>query len=92
MTPSEHCALCARPLGRKVEWHHIVPKSLGGRETVALHPICHRAIHAAVTNKELARTYPTLDALHAHPDVARFLKWIAGKPPDFHAPTRRPAR
>jgi len=83
------CALCHRPLGRRVEWHHVVPKSQGGRETVPLHPICHRAIHATATNKELARLYPTLDALREAPDMARFLKWIAGKPPDFHAPTRK---
>lgn len=85
----ETCALCNRPLGRKVEWHHVVPKSQGGRETVPLHPICHRAIHANVSNKELARLYPTLDALRGREDVAAFLRWVANKPPDFHAPTRR---
>jgi hypothetical protein len=42
----EHCALCERPLGRRIEWHHPVPKSRGGREMVPLHPICHRTIHA----------------------------------------------
>jgi hypothetical protein len=65
-----------------------VPKSQGGRETVPLHPICHRAIHATASNKELARLYPTLDALRATPGIARFLRWIANKPPDFNAPTR----
>lgn len=82
------CALCGRPLGSRTEWHHVVPKSEGGRETVPLHPICHRAIHAHVANAELARRYPTLAALRARPDIARFLAWIADKPPDFHAPTR----
>lgn len=83
------CALCRRPLGHRIEWHHVVPKSQGGRETVALHPICHRAIHANISNKELARLYPTLEALRARDDVAEFLRWIANKPPDFHAPTHR---
>lgn len=83
------CALCDRPLGTRTEWHHVVPKSEGGRETVPLHPICHRAIHAHVSNAELARLYPTLEALRAREDVARFLAWIADKPPDFTAPTRR---
>jgi len=83
------CALCGRPLGHRMEWHHVVPKSQGGRETVALHPICHRAIHANISNKELARLYPTLEALRARDDVAEFLRWIANKPPDFHAPTHR---
>uniref|UniRef100_UPI001952D452 HNH endonuclease n=1 Tax=Klebsiella variicola TaxID=244366 RepID=UPI001952D452 len=44
--PATACALCARPLGRRSEWHHVLPKSEGGRETVPLHPICHRTIHA----------------------------------------------
>jgi hypothetical protein len=66
-----------------------VPKSQGGRETVAVHPICHRAIHAAIPNRDLARLCPTLEAVRGQEDIARFLRWIAGKPPDFHAPTRR---
>lgn len=83
------CALCERPLGARVEWHHLVPKSEGGRETAPVHPICHRTIHALLSNKELAAAYADVEALRARPDVARYLRWIAGKPPDFHAPTRR---
>ncbi len=89
--PSETCALCNRPLGRRIEWHHVLPKSEGGRETVPLHPICHRTIHASASNAELARLYPTIDALRQRDDIRRFVAWIADKPPDFHAPTRRKA-
>ena len=45
------------------------------------------AIHAS--NAELARGYADAEALRAHPEIAPFLTWIAGKDPDFHAPTRR---
>ncbi|MCD2323131.1 HNH endonuclease [Sphingomonas sp. IC-56] len=83
------CALCERPLGRRVEWHHVVPKSEGGRKTLPVHPICHRTIHATVTNADLARLYPTMEALREREDIQRFLRWIADKPPDFHAPTRK---
>jgi hypothetical protein len=82
------CWLCRRPLGRRVEWHHPRPKSRGGRVKEAVHPICHRAIHANFSNAELARLPLEPAVLAAHPAIARFLKWIAGKPPDFHAPTR----
>lgn len=82
------CALCERPLGVKVEWHHPVPKSEGGRKTVPVHPICHRAIHATFSNVELARGFADFAVLRAHPEMVRFLWWIAGKPADFHAPTR----
>lgn len=84
-----HCALCERPLGTRVEWHHPVPRSVGGRETVPLHPICHRTIHACCTNRELARMTGGVAALRAHAGIAAFLRWIADKPPDFNAPTRR---
>lgn len=87
--PETPCALCGRALGRRIEWHHVVPKSEGGRDTVPVHPICHRTIHASVGNAELARVYPTIERLRERPDIARFIAWIAGKPPDFHAPTRR---
>ena len=88
--PPPPCFLCGRPLGRRIEWHHPVPKSRGGRETVPVHPICHRFIHRALGNKELERDYASADALRAHPELARFIAWVANKPPDFHAPTRRP--
>jgi len=81
------CWFCARPLGRRVEWHHPVPKSRGGRTVVPLHPICHRTIHANFTNAELARLGEGAGVLGERPAVAGFLKWIAGKPPDFHART-----
>ncbi|MAC12171.1 MAG: HNH endonuclease [Sphingorhabdus sp.] len=83
------CWLCGRPLSRKVEYHHPVPKSRGGRATVPVHPICHRTLHATFSNAELERQFSEPDKLRAHPDIAKFLRWIARKPPDFHAPTRR---
>lgn len=87
--PEEACFLCGRPLGRRVERHHPVPKSRGGRETAPVHPICHRAIHAALSNAELERGFASAEALRAHPELAKFVAWVAGKDPDFHAPTRR---
>ena len=87
--PAESCFLCQRGLGERIEWHHPLPKSRGGRETVPVHAICHRTIHAAIDNKTLAREFASTDALRNHPEIARFLAWVADKDPDFHAPTRR---
>lgn len=83
------CFLCGRPLGSRVEWHHPVPRSRGGRHTEPVHPICHRTIHATFTNKELERTFASAGALRAHPEIQTFLRWIEDKDPDFHVPTRR---
>lgn len=83
------CFLCGRRLGRRIEWHHVVPKSRGGRDTEPVHPICHRTIHATLSNKQLERDYSSAAALRAQPEIATFISWVAGKHPDFHAPTRR---
>ena len=81
------CWLCGRELGVRAEWHHPVPKSRGGRVTVPLHPICHRTIHANFSNAELARAGDTAAELWTNPAIAKFVRWVADKPPDFHAPT-----
>lgn len=85
---SDACWLCGRPLGRRVQLHHPVPKTKGGRQTEKVHPICHRAIHANFTNAQLARMGDDVDMIRRDPAVAKFIEWVATKPPDFHAPTR----
>ena len=86
------CFLCGRPLGARMERHHPVPRSRGGRETVPVHPICHRAIHRALDNKALERDYSSPAALRSHPELPRFIAWVGPKNPDFHVPTRRGRR
>lgn len=83
------CWLCERPLGTKVERHHPVLKSRGGRVTAPVHPICHRTVHARFTNKELERVGDDVTAVRRDEEIARFLGWVAGKEPDFHALVRR---
>ena len=83
------CWLCEPPFDTLVQWHHPVPKAKKGRETVPVHPICHKAIHANFTNGQLARMGSDLAAIRAQADVAKFVEWVKTKPPDFHAPTRK---
>jgi predicted Fe-S protein YdhL (DUF1289 family) len=86
--PVSLCWLCARTMGEIVEWHHPIPKSRGGRERQQIHPICHQTIHANFTNSELERRYSSAEALLEHPEIRRFVDWVAGKHPDFNAPTK----
>jgi hypothetical protein len=88
-TTDERCWLCARPLGARVEFHHPVPKSRGGRETVPIHPICHRTLHRTFSNAELGVFGDSIAAIRADLRIARFLASISTKEPDFHAPTHR---
>lgn len=83
------CPLCARPIPKsaKQSLHHLVPVLKGGRHgpTALVHQICHNEIHAALTEAELARSYASFEALRAHPKLARFIDWVADKPPSFHS-------
>lgn len=96
MTEPPICPLCGRPIPPDVaqSLHHLVPKLRGGRggPTVRLHQICHNEIHATLTETELARSYATPEALRAHPRLARFIDWVAKRPPGFRSRTPGPRR
>lgn len=88
------CPLCGRPLvaGPSVDRHHWVPKSEGGRAAEAMHTVCQRKVHSVLDERSLARDYDTPEKLRAHPEIARFLAWVAGKPPTFTSRHRRTRR
>lgn len=79
------CPLCGREMvpGPSVDEHHWVPKSEGGRETALLHKVCHRALHARFTERELAEGYCSPEAVRADPEMARFLRWVRKRPADY---------
>lgn len=85
------CPLCGRDIPPDVPQskHHLVPRLRGGKggETVLLHQICHNEIHASLTETELARDYNTIAALRAHPRLAKFIAWVAKRPPAFKSRT-----
>lgn len=87
------CPLCERVIPpAQRDRHHLVPKSKGGRQTEFLHRICHRQIHALLTEAELARHYDTVEALLQHPELLAFVAWVKTKPEDFFVGTRKSAR
>jgi hypothetical protein len=97
--PAGHppCPLCGRPLvpGPSVDAHHLVPRSFEGTETVRLHRVCHSKIHSLFTGRELRDHYHTLDRLLAHPEIAKFVRWVRKKDPEFlgrNAPGQRKRR
>ncbi len=96
--PDPICPLCGRPIppGVPQSLHHLVPRLKGGKggPTVLLHHICHKEIHATLSEAELARSFSTPEALRAHPRLARFIAWVARRPPGFtsRAPSLRRSR
>ncbi|SIP95788.1 HNH endonuclease [Rhizobium sp. RU35A] len=90
---AEICPLCGREIPEdQRDLHHLVPKSRGGRVTQALHRICHKQIHALFSEAELETAYSTVEALLAHPDMAKFVAWVSRKPPGFQDGAHRARR
>ncbi|WP_425044388.1 HNH endonuclease [Primorskyibacter sp. S87] len=81
------CPLCDRPIpaDARRSLHHLIPKLKGGKggPTVLLHDICHREIHASLSEAELARNYNTIEALQTHPRLSKFILWVRKRPPGF---------
>ena len=78
MTRFAHFVFGSIPANVAQSKHHLIPKLKGGKigETVLLHHICHKEIHASLTEAELARDYHSIDALRQHPRIAKFINWI----------------
>ena len=55
------CPLCLReiPPGVPQSLHHLIPKLKGGKNgpTILVHHICHKEIHAAISEGELAKKF-----------------------------------
>ena len=80
------CPLCSRPLAEPCNRHHLMPLSKGGKGTTTLlmHKICHDKIHAVLTEMELKRYYHTVKRLQQQEDIAKFIKWVQNKTPEFY--------
>lgn len=85
-TPSDKCLLCGRLLAEPCNKHHLIPVSKGGRHTttIVMHKICHDKIHAVFTEMELKRYYHTIERLQQHEEIAKFIKWVRNKEPEFY--------
>jgi hypothetical protein len=96
MAQDPTCPLCGRPIPPDApqSLHHLVPKLKGGKggPTVLLHQICHNEIHATLSEAELARNFRTIEALRQHPRLAKFIGWVAKRPPGFHSRSPGPRR
>lgn len=92
----DQCELCQRTLDELTK-HHLIPRTrhrkkrnqrLFTREEVRSRILwicrpCHDCIHDVLTEKEMEASYHTADSLLAHPDIKRFVDWIADKPAGF---------
>ena len=81
------CPLCLReiPPGVPQSLHHLIPKLKGGKNgpTILVHHICHKEIHAALSEGELAKKFNSIETLKAHPRLSKFFDWVAKRPTNF---------
>lgn len=90
------CALCERN-DIAVTEHHLIPRTLHTNrrvrkyftvsqmeQTIDLCRACHKTVHACYTEKELAQSFNTIEALRSAKFVLRFVEWIKKKPADLH--------
>lgn len=84
MNPDQ-CPICQRELidGPSVDRHHLIPKSLGGKDMILLHKVCHQKIHSVFTERELLKTYNTIPMILSHAAIQNFIKWVKKKPATF---------
>ena len=90
------CVICGRR--ETLTKHHLVPRTRHHNKrnkkefdratvkvTVGACRPCHSQIHAVLTEKELERSYRSVDTLRAHPEIAKFAEWVCSKPAGFKA-------
>jgi hypothetical protein len=86
MEEENTCPLCARPLADPISRHNLIPLSQGGsgEGSLPMHKVCHNKVHSLFNEKELARTYNTLEKILAQEEVQKFVAWVKKKPLDFY--------
>lgn len=75
--PGRRCGLCEREV-QATSRHHLVPREEGGKHgpTVDLCQPCHSSVHRFLSNRDLARRYPSVEALREAEELQTYLRWI----------------
>ena len=88
-SPDEQCALYERE--RFLTFHHLVPKKVHKRSQVLrlfskeeMHTLglwlcsdCHSTVHRHIDHLVLALNYHSKEALLGHPEIEKFVNWVA---------------
>ncbi|MEM9568698.1 MAG: hypothetical protein AAF974_10365 [Cyanobacteria bacterium P01_E01_bin.34] len=98
------CCLCDRHVS-KLTKHHLIPRTQHKyyrlkkgysrdqlNQTVPLCPACHKNLHAAISEKELASAYNTVGALQHHPEISKFTEWVRTKRGNLNVSFRKRRR
>ena len=77
LLPPPRCGLCEREV-QSTSRHHLIPREEGGRHgpVVELCQPCHSSVHRFLSNRDLARRYPSIEALREAEELRTYLHWI----------------
>lgn len=79
------CPICTRELGDvRIEEHHLIPRTFGGKEKVAIHKMCHQKLHATFSEREMLNHYHTIERIVEHTEMQKFIKWIGKRSLDYY--------
>lgn len=83
------CPMCFRE-EMSLTFHHLIPKTLHTKKWyvkryskeelnngVDICEDCHEALHDFITEKELGKSYNSLELLMSHPKVKKFVAWVS---------------
>lgn len=88
LEPESTCSLCDRV--QPLTFHHLIPRHVHRKQRfqrehsraemrnrgAMLCRLCHDAVHDLIPDeKELARSYNTLELLREHPGIVRYVAW-----------------
>jgi len=84
--PNANCPLCGRTLADPMVRHYLVPLSQGGNgtNTVMMHKVCHNKVHSLFNEKEIARTYTSVEKILENEEIQKFVNWVKKKSLDFY--------
>ena len=99
------CEMCGRAESHLTR-HHLIPRKTHRRPRIRrrfdreeLHRriamlcrACHKTVHATLSERELAESYHTIQALREHPELAKFIAWVRRQPPGRRIAVRRGKR
>ncbi|MEW6128041.1 MAG: hypothetical protein AB1757_13455 [Acidobacteriota bacterium] len=88
MNTEKRCELCERAVSELTQ-HHLIPRAehklKKKREdktpeelnrVIGICAPCHKNLHAALTERELADEFNTIDRLLSFPAIAKFTRWV----------------
>lgn len=87
------CPICLHAYPKKqLTRHHLIPKSRKGKIVELICRHCHKQIHATFSEKELERSYNTIEKLVEAEEFQPWVKWIRKRKPTSKIAIRRNKR